>query len=444
MKRIAKYASIGCIVAIMSVPGTAWAQDDERPNTFSVSASIMARGEYRDGGLPRMEDNKQRDARFILERTRLSLDYSRKWLELRVTAQHSGVWGEKGKGSFNLYETWAKLQASNGLFAQVGRQELSYDDERILGRNDWAMAANTHDALKLGYEGHGHKAHIIAAYNQKAESTYGGTDYTTTSGAYPHKSLLVAWYHYDFSRIPLGASLLFMNVGMQGEGTTDETLISPTTCYQQLIGTFINFHPRRWNIEGSYYRQMGKDEFKTPIQAWMAALKVDYTPNDKWKITSGYDYLSGDDNPVVPMSGSIGMALHKKVQGFNTIYGSHHKFYGAMDFFYVSAFYGGYTPGLQNLYIGSSYNPIKRLNLNASYHYLATASKVSEASRTLGHEIELSASFNIMKDVKLSAGYSYMKGTKTLERLQRVESDCHLHWAWAMLSINPRIFTAKW
>ena len=444
MKLIAKYAGVGCIALAMAVPCTAWAQNDDRPNTFSVSTSIMARGEYRDGGLPEVEGVKQDEAKFILERTRLSLDYSRKWLELRVTAQHSGVWGEKGKGSFNLYETWAKLRADNGLFAQVGRQELSYDDERILGRNDWAMAANSHDALKMGYEGHGHKAHVVLAYNQKAESTYGGTVYTTVSGAYPHKSLIAAWYHYDLPRFPLGASLLFMNVGMQGSGMTDETITDPPTNYQQLLGAYVNFHPQRWNVEGSYYRQMGKDEFSIPIQAWMAALKVDYTPDDKWKVTGGYDYLSGDDNPVVPVYGTMGMALHKKVQGFNTIYGSHHKFYGAMDFFYVSAFYGGYTPGLQNLYIGASYNPIKRLNLTANYHYLATASKVSEASRTLGHEIELSASYSVMKEVKLSAGYSYMKGSKTLERLQRVESGSHLQWAWAMLTINPRIFTTKW
>ena len=35
-----------------------------------------------------------------------------------------------------------------------------------LGNNDWAMAAMTHDALRLGYEGHGHQLHTFLAYNQ--------------------------------------------------------------------------------------------------------------------------------------------------------------------------------------------------------------------------------------------------------------------------------------
>ncbi|MBR1803750.1 MAG: MtrB/PioB family outer membrane beta-barrel protein [Muribaculaceae bacterium] len=439
MNRLTKLVGMSCLAALLTVPTWGQVPDDEHPNQLTIDASIMARGELRFGGLRDEGGIKDDDARFILERTRLGIDYARKWLEVRISAQHSGVWGQQGKGSINLYETWAKLTARNGLFAQVGRQELNYDDERILGRNDWAMAANTHDALRLGYEGHGHKVHVIGAYNQKSESTNGGTTYTTTSGAYPHKSLLAAWYHFDFPRWPLGVSVTFMNVGMQSP--FDE---NPTTQFQQLLGGYVTFKPHRWSIEASYYRQMGKDEFKTPISAWMAALKANYTPHEQWRITAGYDYLSGDNNPVVPMPGTIGLARHTKVQGFSTVYGSHHKFYGAMDFFYLSAFYGGYTPGLQNFYIGARYAPIKPLTLDASYHYLATASKVSEADRSLGNELEFSVSYAIMKEVKLSAGYSYMNGTSTLQRLQRSEGKSRLHWAWLMLTVNPRIFSIKW
>lgn len=443
MNLLTKLAGMAGMVALLSVPAWGQATDDEHPNTFTVDASIMTRGELRYGGLRDENGIKNDDARFILERTRLGIGFARKWLELKITAQHSGVWGEKGKGSFNLSETWAKLRANNGLFAQLGRQTLAYDDERILGSNDWAMAANTHDAIRLGYEGHGHKIHVIGSYNQKSESTNGGTSYDTKSGAYPHKTLLTAWYHYDFPRWPLGVSVTFMNVGLQNPDITDPE-VKPETQYQQLLGGYVTFKPRRWSVEVSYYRQMGKDEFKTPISAWMAALKADYTPHEKWGLTAGYDYLSGDDNPVVPKPGSLGMALHTKVKGFNTVYGSHHKFYGAMDFFYLSGFYGGYTPGLQNFYFGARYAPIHQLSLEAYYHYLAVASKVSEADRSLGNEFEFLASYSIMKNVKLSAGYTYMNGTNTLKRLQRYEGNCRLHWAWIMLSINPRIFSIKW
>ena len=415
----------------------------EKQNEFSLQGEFMARGELRYGGLPFTDESAPKEARFILERTRLSANYHRKWLEMKVTAQHSGVWGEKGKGGFNLSETWIKLTANNGLFAQIGRQNLAYDDERILGSNDWSMTPYSHDAVRLGYEGNGHKAHVILAYNQKAESTNGGTNYTTVDGAYPHKSLITAWYHYDLPRVPLGASLLFMNIGVQSPvaaGSEDDI----HTEFQQLLGGFVSFRPTHWNVEASYYRQMGKDEFHVPIRAWMASVKTDFMPNNQWTVTGGYDYLSGDENPIVPQIGALGLVRHEKVEGFSAVFGSHHQFYGAMDFFYVSAYYGGYTPGLQNFYIGASYQPTKALNFQAIYHYLSTASKIHDADRTLGNELELQASYKIMKDVKLSAGYSFMKGTSTLERLQRVEGRNKLHWAWLMLSVTPKFFQTSW
>ena len=408
-------------------------------NQLVVNAQLMTRGEIRKGGLPEVNGNIEDKANFIFERSRLSIDFEKTWLETNLTAQHSSVWGQKGSGSLNIYEAWVKLKTKSGMFATIGRQELNYDDERILGRNDWAMAALSHDVLKLGYEGHGHKAHAILAYNQRAENMKGGTVYRSDDGAQPYKTMQTVWYHYDVPRMPLGVSLLFMNIGME-----ESEALDPKTEFQQLFGGYITFSPRQWNVEGSFYYQTGHDEFSIPIRAFMGSLKATYRPSTNYSLFAGYDYLSGDDNPIVPKKGSIGLVQHKTVKGFSTVYGSHHQFYGAMDFFYVSAYYGGYTPGLQNLFVGGNYSPIKNLSLTANYHYLSVTSKIPEAKRSLGHEIELSASYAIMKEARVSMGYSYMHGTSTLERLQRVEGKNHLQWGWLMLSVNPRIFTTKW
>ena len=412
---------------------------EEPQNHLTIDANLMARGELRYGGFPLAVENNVDHAQFVMERTRLSLGYERSILEMKITAQHSGVWGQEGKGAFNLSEAWAKLQARNGLFTIVGRQELSYDDERILGRNDWAMAANAHDALKLGYEGHGHKAHVILAFNQRSWNVYGGTTYTTSSGSQVYRNMVSGWYHYDFKRIPLGASLLFMDMGLQNDQEED-----PKVEHQQLIGGFVKFSPRLWNVEAAYYRQMGTDEFHIPIEAWMTSVKADCVPTWQWRVTGGYDYLSRDPNPTVPQIGILGLSRHTKVHGFSTIYGSHHKFYGAMDFFYVSAYYGGYTPGLQNLYGGASFRPIPSVDCSAMYHFLMTAERINGASRTLGHELEFTASYTPVKFVKISAGYTYMHGSSTLQRLQRLENKKHMHWAWLMLTVNPRILNFKW
>ena len=419
-------------------------------NQLSIDLQFLGRGEARYGGLPAVplieddeyeivEPDKVPTSNFVLSRTRLPINFKRDWLEARVTPQHSGVWGQSGKGSFNLHETWVKLTAHNGLFAQVGRVALSYDDDRIIGTDDWAMASSTHDILRLGYEGHGHKAHIILAYNQNAgvmES--GGSIYE--NGAQPYKTMHTAWYHYDFRRLPLGASLLFMNIGLQSNLDDNKD----RTWFQHLAGGYVSFQPDHWKAEASYYNQFGNNESGVKIQAWMASGKVTFKPADNYSFSAGYDYLSGDKYFAVPTGHNLGMIHHDVIKGFSTVYGSHHKFYGAMDFFYVSAYLNGFTPGLQNAYFGATWSPIKRLVLNASYHYLAIATDLDDMKRTLGHEVELQAGYAFTHDVRLGLGASFMKGSETMERLKRSTNKNDLRWGWISLSVNPRIFTTKW
>ena len=132
------------------------------------------------------------------------------------------------------------------------------------------------------------------------------------------------------------------------------------------------------------------------------------------------------------------------LKGFNPIYGSHHKFYGAMDFFYVSTYVNGFTPGLQNAYAGNKVNPVKGLTANLSYHYLAIATVLQDIGSTLGHELEFEASWAFMKDCALSMGISYMTGTENMQLLKRASSDGRLFWSWLSLSVSPRILNYKW
>lgn len=430
---------------------TAASAQEEKKNQFDVRLNMLGRGEMRYGGFT--VGTQENTAKFLIGRTRLTLDYQRPHLQTSVTAQHSGVWGEKSKGSFNLHEAWAKISTNFGLFAQVGRQALSYDDERIIGANDWAMAANSHDVLRIGYEGYGHKVHAILGFNQNNENISGGTYYV--QGAQPYKVMHTLWYHYDVPKIPLHASLLFMNIGMQA-GLEGSKINPPKTVYQQLIGGYLSYQTQRWTIEASYYHQLGTtitdtdpssegvEWIGTPLDAWMASIKAQLQISKKIGFHAGYDYLSGDSYNYVRPKGMIGLAKHDKIRYFNPVYGSHHKFYGMMDFFFVQSFSDSFSPGLQNLYAGASYSPIKGLNLNATYHYLATATKLEGVGRTLGHDIDIEASYQILKDASVSAGFSYMTGTKSMEKLKRTEADNNLKWAWLSLIVNPRIISKKW
>ena len=436
------YRILKCAALLLALfPCVAHGQEatEEPKNKLTLDVDLLTRGEIRRGGLANEDDDPSENiAKFIVERTRLGLDFERDFLKAHIMAQHSSVWGEAGKGSINLYEAWAQLTAKNGLFAKVGRQVLSYDDERIIGSDDWTVTALSHDVLKLGYEGYGHKAHAIFAYNQNGESVDGGTRYV--DGDKPYKMMQTLWYHYDFQKIPLGASLLFMNLCIQG-GNPVDTIAEYN---QQLLGGYVSFTPDKWTVEGSYYRQFGKAEQGIKLSTWMASLKASFAPTEKWKIIAGYDVLSGDPHFALGPLGQQSIIHHKVIRGFTPAYGAHHKFYGAMDFFYVTTYKDGFSPGLQNLYVGINYSPIKNMNLNATYHHYDTETHFENYNKSLGNEIELSASYKPMKEIEISLGYTYMNGSKTMEALKRVGSDRDLHWAWLNFVVRPKIFTTRW
>ena len=425
-----------------------WAQTETvKLNNFGLSLNFLAHGEICAGGLPRPAEKSTpigNNSSFILGRTRIIMDYQRSGLQAHAVIQNKTVWGSKGNQALNLYEGWVKMSARNGLFAQVGRIALSYDDERIIGTNDFATAALSHDVLRAGYEGHGHKVHAILGYNQNAERVYANTYYV--DGAQYYKTMQTVWYHYDVPTFPLGVSLLFMNMGIQA-GKEDDNYNPPSVQYQQMWGGYFKYSPKYLTLEGAYYRQTGQqvDMYKQhgPIRAWMASGKATIQPTDKYGFILGYDFLSGDDYVPVTYDG-WGLVHHDVDKGFSPIYGSRTEFYGILDFFYESAYVHGFTPGLQNAYVSVFGNPIKNLNCKATYHYLATATKLQDFDRTLGHSIELEASYQFTKDISLTASYTYMKGTDTMAILKKENAGKHAHWGWFSLVISPTLFTSKW
>ena len=410
----------------------------EADNVFNLDAQLMTRGELRAGGFKADSLDSERVSHFALGRYRIIADYQCSWLNVRLTPQYTGVWGQ-GSAGVVLYEGWAQMQSKKGLFVKIGRQELTYDDGRIIGNDDWTMTAPTHDVLKLGYDGESHKVHLLAAYNQNAENIDNGVIYYS-GGLQPYKTMQTLWYHYDTPKKSFGISLLGMNIGMQN---TDQE--HPITYYQQLVGTYMSFRPKHWSLEGAFYYQMGKEEHGMTIDAFMASAKLNVKPSENYNLFTGYDYLSGDKYFNVPPDGGIGLVFHDKARGFNAIFGSHHEFYGAMDFFYLSNYVGGFTPGLQNLYFGGNIKPVNGLSINAAYHYYAIATDLDYVNtKTLGHSVELASSYAFNKAVSVSAGYTFMKGSETMELLNKVSEKRQLHWAWLMMTITPKLFTSTW
>ncbi|MDY6325867.1 MAG: alginate export family protein [Bacteroidales bacterium] len=434
---LARVAALIIVVFFLGSGAVAQETDTIPDNEFSISASLVNRGELRAGGFNPDSLDNQRRTQFIMGRYTISLNYKRSWLEVMLTPQFAGVWGHSA-GSLTLKEAWVNMRSRHGLFAKIGRQGLEYDDERIIGHDDWVMTAPTHDVAKFGYEGFGHKVHAILAYNQNAANIETGTTYYS-GGMQPYKTMQTLWYHYDTPKSLLGFSLIGMNIGMQ-----EPDKEKPKTYYQQLFGTFVALKPKYTNLEGAFYYQTGREEHGIPLSAFMGSVKLTATPIEALKIRVGYDYLSGDKYFNIPHQGQLGMVFHDKIRGFSPVFGSHHAFYGAMDFFYLDSYVGNFTPGLQNLYLGVSAEPVMNMNVSAAYHFFAIAANIENLKKPLGHQVEAEASYTFAKFVKVAAGYTYMRGTKTMEVLQKVDKNRRLHWGWVMISVTPTVFSTSW
>ena len=314
---------------------------------------------------------------------------------------------------------------------------MVYDDERILGSSDWDVNGNWHDALKVGYEKDNNKLHLFAAVNRN--NTNSGNYY---HGNMPYKAMQGAWLHHDFEKESLGVSLLVLNTGYeQGEPGHGQTK------YMQTLGTDINYMPGAWHLHGAFYYQTGRSADDLKVSSCMASFKAAYQIDPQWKLSVGMDYLEGESyiSGSKDMYGNVTLSKghSDRTRAFNPLYGSHHLFYGLMDYFYANGFVGGIQPGLGDLQAGVDYKASANTSMMLNYHYFATASDCLD-KRGLGHELDLQFTTELMKDVTLQAGYSFVKGTESMNVVKGGSHKAWQDWAWISLNITPRLFTTKW
>ena len=203
------------------------------------------------------------------------------------------------------------------------------------------------------------------------------------------------------------------------------------TANMQTMGTYWVYTPGAWLFNGSAYYQFGKNKADKKVSAYMFSLKAGYKIDPKCSVSLGTDYLSGDPDS-------------KKVSTFDPLYGTHHKFYGGMDYFYASA----YNKGLWDKILSVDFKPTKKLSFSLNYHHFSTTYDVmatdGKEGRCLGSELDMQVDYTLMKDVKLTAGYSTMLGTKYMDIVKGGNHKSWQDWGWLTLNINPRILFTKW
>jgi hypothetical protein len=424
-----------CAGLLLCSPGFAQGDDatEAKQQVFSVGVQLRPRAEYRNGVLSPRDKNDEAAA-FINNRARLTVGFESERLTASLSAQQTGVWGQDPgvdkEGRLSLNEAWVNINLGKGFFAKMGRQDLMYDDDRLLGSLDWNVAGRFHDGLKLGYETGVNKLHLITAFNQNDEKAIGGTYYAP--GGQPYKSMLTGWYQHVFCK-ELNVSFLAMNIGR--EGGNDEDKRSDTK-YLQTVGTNISYKPGDFTLYGTFYYQTGKTVTNRLVSAYMWAVNATWQADPAWRLLLASDYLSGS------RSGSI----HSKA--FDPLYGTHHKFYGTMDYFYASNFSYGLTPGLWDNQVGVTFKASPKVSLLLNYHYFSTTADVfvggEKQGRALGSELDFQINWSIMKDVSLSAGYSTMLATDAMKAVKGGHPGSWQDWGWLSVNVNPKVFLSKW
>ena len=121
---------------------------------FEVDGQIRPRYEQRDG-YKKLKSEGDKAQHYISQRSRIRFAYKADNLEVKLSFQDVHEWGtieakSIKEGTVGMHEGWAKLNFKNNTFIQVGRQEIQYDNARLLSKANWNQFGFTHDALRLG------------------------------------------------------------------------------------------------------------------------------------------------------------------------------------------------------------------------------------------------------------------------------------------------------
>ena len=416
---------------------------------FTFSGQYMSRGEYRHG-YSTLSDTNMNAGIFISQRLRVNGEYKHEKFKIYAAMQDVRTWGSvansaiDNKGLFSLFEGYGELYFTKKITAKIGRQVLSYDDDRILGGLDWTMAARRHDAGVFKYTDSTWAVHVGGAWNQNYE-TNKAVQYNVAGN---YKTFQYLWANKQIKKV--GISFLFLNNGMpytHVDGVTGKK--DSITLYTQTTGLRAEYKGNKLGALIYGYYQMGDNASAAPS-----------SPTGKWEKTSAYDVCAEVSyKPVKGLLTTLGGELlsgnsqtdttsaYRKVNhAFNPLYGTNHRFNGYMDYYYVGNHIN--TVGLMDIYLRVHYT-YKKVMLGVNGHYFNSAAPIQDKRVTtsikalpanLGGEVDATLSYNFAEGVAIQAGYSQYFGTYSMMVLRSPKGMSltpKSNWAYISLVIRP-------
>ena len=395
---------------------------------------------------------------FLLLRTRVHAGYSPlDWLSVFGEGQNSSSTGDKrnpnpqSNGPFDLHQGFIQLGGGKTLpvSLKVGRQELSYGDERVIGVFDWDNIGRSFDAAKLRFE---QPAFWIDAFTGRVvlpnDNEFDQSNWDDWfSGVYGSTRSLVPKTELQLYFLADNASANSpKHVTTFGKGNSPRDIYTIGSRFQTLPGQL-----NGWDFSGEFAGQFGNFQYApgtpgvvngqrldhlayaTHIEAGYSFSKMDLKP----RFALGFDHGSGDGNPN-----------DKEHNTFVNLYPTNHKFYGAMDLL-----------SWQNLidpYLKARITPAKGLSIAVTYNafWLATTSdffyQVNQVPRTTGgygihpqnggfagQEVDLIATYQPAAFLQVQAGYGhYFTGDYVNQTFENLGGAHDADWVYLQAQLN--------
>lgn len=353
---------------------------------------------------------------------------------------------EPEEDSLDLHQAWVNIGDPKEfpLSAKVGRQELSYGDERLVGAFDWNNIGRVFDAAKVRYD---NPEFWVDAFTGRVVLANDGefnvvNDYDWFSGIYSSSRTLVPKHEAQFYFLArnTGAESPNATTGSpQAGGPTARDIYTLGARFQSLPGQF-----GPWDYDAELAGQFGNFYDATAGErldhrAFAAHAAGGYT----WKDTPftpraglEYNFGSGDSDPTDDTHGT-----------FENLFPTNHKFYGFMDFFSWQ--------NMHDVRLTTSVKPSKALTVTLDYHlfWLADTSDyfygVSGAPRRsggygiqpgndsfAGSEIEVVATYRVTRFGVLQAGYGhFFRGDYIKQSLDATGSQ-DADWVYVQAALN--------
>lgn len=383
---------------------------DVKANHGSFPDSVPDRDFIRDG--------QENDDRILYLREKIHVGYNHDWFTAFVEGRDSSTSGDDRNPNpfadcFDLHQAFVKIGNPDAtpLSLKIGRQEMTYGDERFVEVADWSNLERTFDAIKLRYETDAFWVDgFLSHYVIPDDGSFNEANWHDLfSGIYASSRTLIPRQVTDFYFLAHNANAASATVvNSSGAGVSARDVYTIGMRVASLPGDWAG-----WDYGAEIAGQFGsvnQGGQRLEHEALAADVRGGYT----WRQACGtprlgldFTYGSGDSS-----------TNDNRHETFDLLFGAAHKFYGIMD-----------VTGLRNTIspsINFTVTPLRRLTLRTDYflYWLADTHDLSyaeagkgrtangygvhpEFSSYFGSEVDVVATYAVAHCLNLQAGYSH-------------------------------------